>query len=276
MRGAGYGYRNDDDGDRIVGGVETGINEYPWMAGLVLTRESTQIRCGASLVASQFVVTAAHCVGPPILPAVLLPGEIFVVLGEHDIDSTTETTLRKVVGVSKIIISPIWNPSARIGDIAVLKLEEAVNLEVYTPICLPELTATWMDGQDGLVTGWGLDIQSGSFVEPTKLQEVDAPIQTQATCDAAFTAAGGVGIIGTGMICAGITGSQPCFGDSGGPLTTMEGTQHVLVGTVSFGSCSTDPSAPGPIPGVFTDVAIYRRWLDETFSGEGGATFCSN
>ena len=25
---------------------------------------------------------------------------------------------RKVVGVSKIIISPIWNPSARIGDIA--------------------------------------------------------------------------------------------------------------------------------------------------------------
>ena len=25
MRGAGYGYRNDDDGDRIVGGVETGV-----------------------------------------------------------------------------------------------------------------------------------------------------------------------------------------------------------------------------------------------------------
>jgi len=278
MPGASYGYRNkDDQGDRIVGGVETGINEYPWMAGLVETRESTSFFCGAILVASQFVVTAAHCVGPPSSPAVLLPGEVFVVLGEHDTASTTETNLRKVVGVSKVIVSPIWNPFSQIGDLAVLKLEEAVDLEVYTPICLPAFTDTWMDGQNGLVTGWGAAIVSGNFVQPTKLQEVEAPIQTRDTCEAAFTAVGAPpGLVSTGMVCAGITGMQPCFGDSGGPLTTREENQHKLVGTVSFGICSNDPSQPGPVPGVFTDVAVYRRWLDETFSEEGGATFCNS
>ena len=85
------------------------------------------------------------------------------------------------------------------------------------------------------------------YFQPTKLQEVDAPIQTQDTCSAAFAALGYYSIPGfppvaIGMVCAGITGMQPCFGDSGGPLTTREENQHKLVGTVSFGICSNDVS----------------------------------
>ena len=84
------------------------------------------------------------------------------------------------------------------------------------------------------------------YFQPTKLQEVDAPIQTQDTCSAAFAALGyysaGFPQVTRGMVCAGITGMQPCFGDSGGPLTTREENQHKLVGTVSFGICSNDVS----------------------------------
>ena len=45
---------------RIVGGVETEVNEYPWQAGLV-NKNSGFIWCGGSLVNSRYVLTAAHC-----------------------------------------------------------------------------------------------------------------------------------------------------------------------------------------------------------------------
>jgi len=276
--------RNDDIDDlfRIMGGLDTGVNQYPWMAGLIRSDWNTRIWCGATLVAAEFVVTTAYCLRKDNFTNEALPLDpslLTVVLGEHDTDSETETDIRKEVGVSKIIMNPTYNPrysrNSRIGDIAVLKLDEAVDLEVYTPVCLPAYTDTWTDGQAGLVTGWGLDIESDSFTESPTLERVEVDIQTLATCDAAYTADGAnPGSIGTGNVCAGLTGSRPCYYDVGGPLTTMEGNQHKLVGAVSGGICNLPPL--GPVPSTFTDVAIYRRWLDDTFSVEGGATFCSN
>ena len=45
---------------RIVGGVETEVSEYPWQAGLV-SKGSSSVFCGGSLVNSKWVLTAAHC-----------------------------------------------------------------------------------------------------------------------------------------------------------------------------------------------------------------------
>lgn len=44
---------------RIVGGVETLVNEYPWMVAL---QYNSRFYCGASLINSQYLLTAAHCV----------------------------------------------------------------------------------------------------------------------------------------------------------------------------------------------------------------------
>nr|XP_027215272.1 chymotrypsin-like protease CTRL-1 [Penaeus vannamei] len=50
--------------NRIVGGVETEVNEYPWMVSLV-DGSGYYHFCGGSIISSQWVVTAAHCaVGP--------------------------------------------------------------------------------------------------------------------------------------------------------------------------------------------------------------------
>lgn len=46
---------------RIVGGVETGINEYPYMVGLVDTVRR-EVYCGASIISNRYVLSAAHCV----------------------------------------------------------------------------------------------------------------------------------------------------------------------------------------------------------------------
>jgi len=46
--------------NRIVGGVETEVNEYPWMVSLV-DGSGYYHFCGGSIISSQWVVTAAHC-----------------------------------------------------------------------------------------------------------------------------------------------------------------------------------------------------------------------
>lgn len=44
---------------RIVGGVETVINGYPWMTALMY---NNRFYCGGSLINNKYVLTAAHCV----------------------------------------------------------------------------------------------------------------------------------------------------------------------------------------------------------------------
>lgn len=46
--------------NRIVGGVETGVNEFPMMAGLIMA-PTVAVYCGATIIARSYAVTAAHC-----------------------------------------------------------------------------------------------------------------------------------------------------------------------------------------------------------------------
>ena len=46
---------------RIVGGVETEVNEYPWQALLVFAGTKT-LYCGGTLITDKHVLTAHHCV----------------------------------------------------------------------------------------------------------------------------------------------------------------------------------------------------------------------
>ncbi|EFN82104.1 Ovochymase-2, partial [Harpegnathos saltator] len=61
----------------IVDGNETGVNEFPMMAGLVDVMDK-RIYCGATIISTQHVITAAHCVERKNL------GELGVVVGDHD------------------------------------------------------------------------------------------------------------------------------------------------------------------------------------------------
>merc|ERR1711892_348720 len=91
---------------RIVGGKETEVNEYPWMAALAKTKTGDEnFFCGGTLIGDQWVVTASHCLfnnqdGTDPLRAT----DISIVLGEHDTADSSESQIpRKTVNVVQII-----------------------------------------------------------------------------------------------------------------------------------------------------------------------------
>lgn len=70
---------------RIVGGsAVSDPHQYPWMVGLL---RGGDFYCGGALIASQWVLTAAHCIKENIR-------NVKVVVGEYDITNDGETEFR--------------------------------------------------------------------------------------------------------------------------------------------------------------------------------------
>merc|ERR1719284_1125830 len=121
---------------RIVGGTEVDPkNKYPWMVALMDGTGSSQF-CGGTLVASKYVVTAAHCMFfDQNAQQPLTTSQVKVRIGDHDLAATGETSIaEKTIAVSKITNHPSYAPAGGSlnNDITVLELSEAVDLNVYT------------------------------------------------------------------------------------------------------------------------------------------------
>ena len=80
------GQVNDDKQSlaRIVGGSKTPPNKFPWLAGLYGRSGNVdwEHNCGGSLISSQHILTAAHCV-KNVEERVIGPGDVRVLLGGH-------------------------------------------------------------------------------------------------------------------------------------------------------------------------------------------------
>ncbi|XP_047684229.1 serine protease 44-like [Prionailurus viverrinus] len=127
---------------RTVGGMPAPRRKWPWQVSLQINNRHI---CGGSLIASRWVLTAAHCVTGH--------EEYTVQLGDKSLYPNSKTTL--VVPVEDIVCHRFDDTTLR-HDIALALLAFAVNYSSYIqPVCLPEKSFQAETGTECWVTGWG-------------------------------------------------------------------------------------------------------------------------
>lgn len=116
----GCGKRLNDFPNKIVGGYQAAVGDWGWQIGM---NYNGRFSCGGSLINSQWVLTAAHC-----LYGRLTPSYYTISVGYND--RLTPNSWSTVKAVTKIFIHESYSPSTFSNDIALMKL--AVNfINIY-------------------------------------------------------------------------------------------------------------------------------------------------
>lgn len=234
---------------RIIGGSAATSGDYPWLVSL--QSKDGQHFCGASLLDSNWVLTAAHCVEQEAA------ANIQAVVSEYNVAQADADE-------EKLAVSAIYIPKnyGDDHDIALLKLATA-STKTAVAAANGAFTDSLAVGTDLTVMGWGNTLTNGESF-PDELQQVVVPLFDHNDCKTNY---GGIGVgITDNMICAGLAagGKDSCQGDSGGPLVLQSGGSWVQVGVVSFGEACAAPN----FPGVYTRVANYEDWVAKVKAGE--------
>uniref|UniRef100_A0A672IZU3 Peptidase S1 domain-containing protein n=1 Tax=Salarias fasciatus TaxID=181472 RepID=A0A672IZU3_SALFA len=216
---------------KIVGGSDATAGSWPWQVSLQMDRYGHV--CGATLVSSRWLISAAHCF--------------------QDSDA--------IKLIRRILLHPQYDQFTSDYDIALLELSTPVFFnDLVQPVCVPASSHAFTSGTSCFVTGWGVLMEDGELA--SRLQEASVKIINRNTCNKLYDDA-----VTPRMLCAGNLqgGVDACQGDSGGPLVCLErGKRWFLAGIVSWGEGCARQNRPG----VYTQVVKFTDWIHQQTKGQ--------
>ncbi|XP_968416.3 protein masquerade [Tribolium castaneum] len=251
------GVKGTSRAGRVVGGEDGEQAEWCWQVALI--NSLNQYLCGAALIGTQWVLTAAHCV-----TNIVRSGDaIYVRVGDHDLTRKYGSPGAQTLRVATTYIHHNHNSQTLDNDIALLKLHGQAELkEGVCLVCLPARGVSHAAGKRCTVTGYGYMGEAGPI--PLRVREAEIPIVSDAECIRKVNAVTEkIFILPASSFCAGgEEGNDACQGDGGGPLVCQDDGFYELAGLVSWGfGCGRVD-----VPGVYVKVSSFIGWINQIIS----------
>lgn len=243
----------------IIGGETVTSGEFPWFTMLLQEIEGKlYFACGATLIAQQYVLTAAHCIKEDTVYGGVWVGALSNVSGSGNGGQYSE-----LIRIEKFIKHPNYDADVFDNDFALIKLQLSSGV---TPAKLDtaSVSDSYKTGKELTAVGFGCTDSTQPKWELT-LRKVELKYLDYDACTSFPTSLFPEASITDNMMCASDDDKSLCNGDSGSALYDEQ--NKIVVGVASWGRLT--PFNPKLFPSIFARVsAQFDSWIKSTVCDE--------